>query len=353
MTFTLKQKAGAVVIDWPRYEWHVRGLDLPGLPTGHWTRIGNRRDSLEIGPEGRGVRRAGRWTSRLHVARVFPSLASRLMAKALEEWPIGRSDEPVRASEAPEISFVIGHRGRDRLPHLRVVLETIAAQTDVDLECVVVEQSPRSEIGGELPGWVRVVRNPPPAAEMPYARAWAFNVGARAARGRLLVFHDNDLLVPSGYAAELDRLHRRGSEVIDLKRFVFYLPERETRRWLAADRDVRRGEVAAVLDNARGGSLAVDRAAFLDLGGYDEAFVGWGGEDNEFWERARGRRVWPYGYVPLVHLWHPSQPEKEDRERDTARLLEERSRISAEERVAELSARDFGRPEGLDPAWPA
>lgn len=35
-----------------------------------------------------------------------------------------------------------------------------------------------------------------------------------------------------------------------------------------------------------------------------------GGEDVEFWQRAMTRRVWNYGFLPLVHLWHPDQPGK-------------------------------------------
>lgn len=353
MTFTLKQKVGAAVIDWPRFEWHVRGVDLPGFPTAHWTRVGNRRERLETGPDGKGVERAGRWTSRLHVVQVFPALGARLMRVALDEWPIEPARRPARATDEPEVSFVIGHRGSGRLPHLLRTLESIAGQRDVDLECVVVEQSVRPEIGERLPGWVRLVRNPPPTEAMPYARSWAFNVGARAARGRLLVFHDNDMLVPAGYASEALALRAEGWEVMNLKRFVFYLSREESRRWLADEPDPAGGRLDAVVQNLEGGgSLAVDRTAYFDIGGFDEQFVGWGGEDNEFWERSRIRRAWTYGYLPIVHLWHPSQPEKGAEERETAALLDERSRVPAEIRAEELAARDFGRPNRLDPAWP-
>ena len=57
-----------------------------------------------------------------------------------------------------------------------------------------------------------------------------------------------------------------------------------------------------------GGSVATTREAFESIGGMDESFIGWGGEDNEFWQRAQTCRVWPYGYLPIVHLWRPSQP---------------------------------------------
>lgn len=352
MRYTVKQKLGAAAIDVPLYAWHLSGLDAPGLPEAHWTRIRNRRDELEIGPDGRGVRRVGRWTSRLHGASVFPALGERLMRAAFREWPIATGPALPGDVEEPEVTFVVGHRGKERLPLLLRVLETIAGQSGVAVECVVVEQSTRPEIGADLPEGVRLVRNPPPDPGMPYSRSWAFNVGARRALGRLLVFHDNDLLVPSRYAAELAAVHREGWEVIDLKRFIFYLSREDTDR-LADDRRVPEGaRVESVLQNARGGSVAVDREAFLALGGFDEAFVGWGGEDNEFWERARPiRRVWPWGHLPLVHLWHGAQPRKGSRDRDTARLLDARSRLPAEARVAELVAREFGCPERPDPEW--
>ena len=101
-----------------------------------------------------------------------------------------------------------------------------------------------------------------------------------------------------------------------------------------------------------GGSLAVARSAFFEIGGYDESFVGWGGEDNEFWERAQTRRVWSsYGYLPIVHLWHAAQPRKTDPGNPTLRHYEKLSGMTVEDRIAELSQRDFGQPERLSAEW--
>ena len=67
----------------------------------------------------------------------------------------------------------------------------------------------------------------------------------------------------------------------------------------------------AIVQNLEaGGSVAITPEAYNRIGGMDESFIGWGGEDNEFWERAQTCKVWPYGYLPLVHLWHHSQPDK-------------------------------------------
>lgn len=53
------------------------------------------------------------------------------------------------------------------------------------------------------------------------------------------------------------------------------------------------------------GCIVIRREDFLQAGGYDERFVGWGREDHEFGERCE--RLWPGRRVagPLIHLWHP------------------------------------------------
>lgn len=98
----------------------------------------------------------------------------------------------------------------------------------------------------------------------------------------------------------------------------------------------------AVVQNLEAGeSLAITRDTYFAIGGFDESFTGWGGEDNEFWERAATRCLWPYGYLPFVHLWHAAQPDKHDAQRQTAELLEQLSAIPASQRIANLIAQNF------------
>lgn len=342
MSFSPRQYLGALVLDWPGFEMRLRR---------DWIAIRNRRQKLIRAPDGSGVQCDWQWTSDLHISRAFPRLGARLMRRALQDWPIGFAETPPITSGAVQVSFVIGHRGTARLPHLLATLATIAAQLEVSLDCTVVEQSVEPEIRGHLPQWVRYIHTRLPSADMPYCRAWAFNVGARHAKGALLILHDNDLLIPEAYAAESWRRFRAGHDLVNLKRFLFFLNKQHSRR-VREEMTVPLNEpVNTVMQNAQGGgSISMRRDAFLAIGGFDESFVGWGGEDNEFWERAQTLQVWPFGYMPLVHLWHPAQPGKAHGDNPTLNLYRERSRAPVEERIRELRDRDFGNPERLSVA---
>ena len=343
MGYSLKQIAGAAVLDVPLFEWRLRSS---------WLQIRNRRERLRRSADGRGVACEWQWTSDLHAPKVFPSLGLRLMGRCLQDWPIEFAEAPQKVDGEAQVSFVIGHRGLERVPQLLSTLATVAAQRGISCECIVVEQSSRSEVADLLPSWVRYVHTPPPVAGMPYCRSWTLNVGARAARGKVLVLHDNDMLIPQAYASEIWARSQEGYEVINLKRFIFYLTEAHSGAVCAGDRRFLAMPAEAIVQNLEaGGSVAMSRDAFFAIGGYDEAFVGWGGEDNEFWQRALTRKAWPYTYLPIVHLWHAPQPGKQQRDAPPVRRFQELAGVAPERRIAELAQRKFGDGLRMDPPW--
>jgi hypothetical protein len=342
-----KALLGVILKDWRRYQ---RALDADDNA---YLGLCNRYERLESAPDGSGFRCDWQWTSQLHAPKYVPSLGRRLMRRALADRPVDRRATPTAPSDDPDITFLIGHRGMARLPHLLATIESIAAQRNASLECLVIEQDADPLVRTKLPDWVRYAHTPLPAPNMPYCRAWAFNVGARYARGRILVLHDNDMLIPVDYASEILRRKDEGFETINLKRFIFYLGEQHTRDVIAGTSGLDSVPPSAILQNAEaGGSIAISRMAYDRIGGMDETFVGWGGEDNEFWERAQTLRVWPFGYLPMVHLWHAPQSGRLEVEPATIAHHRRRSLTPVDLRIGELRARDFGNPLQTDPPWP-
>ena len=326
----LRALAGVFFRESPTYSRWLAG--------GDWRAVHNRNENVEPAPAESGYRCAWQWTSDLCAPKVIPALGRRLLRHALAEHPIGRSDASATLpDESPQVSFIIGHRGMTRLPHLLETIRSIAAQQDSAVECIVVEQDIVSSLGAYLPPWVRLVHTPPPTADMPYCRSWTFNIGAQHARGAVLVLHDNDMLVPVDYAALILNRVAQGYDVVNLKRFIFYLTQAHTQAVFDGTAGLLDAAPEVIVQNLEGGgSVAITRAGYEQIGGLDESFVGWGGEDNEFWERAQTLRVWPWANLPLVHLWHAAQPGKHDAEYHTAQRYRALAQTDPIERIQRL-----------------
>lgn len=329
----LRERLGVWLKDRWRYERALRSRSRAYLA------LANRQERLLPAPDGCGWACDWTYTSDLHAPGLQPQLGRRLLGRALADAPIVRLDsprQPLEPGETPELSVLIGHRGLDRLPLLLATLTSLAAQRDVRLECLVIEQDDEPRIAASLPAWVRHVLAPSRPAGAAYNRSLTFNVGARQARGRVLLLHDNDMLVPEGYGRRLlDRL-AAGYEVINPKRFVFYLDPQASAAVLEG-RCPSLGPAGTIVQNLEaGGSMAIRADTYRAIGGMDERFVGWGGEDNEFWERCLTRPSWIWGYEPIVHLWHPGQPGKEHRDNPNLARARELMSRPAHERIEAL-----------------
>lgn len=337
----MKELLGVLVKDVPRY-LHALVSDGKG-----YLSLANRTERLEPAPDGSGFRCDWKWTSDLHAPMVLPFLGRWLMSRSLRDHPIRRKGSPEASPVSPAVSFVIGHRGRSRIPLLVATLESIAGQLGCHCECIVVEQDDEPLLSGRLPGWVHHVHTPPPERDMPYCRSWAFNVGVSYAKGHLLILHDNDLLVPADYAAQALNRAERGFDVVNLKRYIFYLSEHHSRAVCDGTSSPLDSAPEAIMQNSQGGgSIVITRDAYERIGGMDESFVGWGGEDIEFWERAQTLSVWHWGVLSLLHLWHPGQPGKLGFGPSGIPQFHELSGVPVDARIAELRARGRGMLHG-------
>jgi hypothetical protein len=334
----LRQYVGMLLFEVPRFLWCMRPRWFFGEAHA-WIKVRNRNERLISESDQIGVRCDWRWTSNLSIVDRFPAFGRWLMQRAFADFPIVlRNDlEESEGRTSPDVSFLIGHRGVERLPLLLMTLKSIAGQAGCRVECVVVEQDTESRIESHLPEWVRHELVPPDRPDIPFSRSRAFNAAAKLARAQCLIFHDGDLVVPRDYAARVLEFHKSGFEVINLKRIIFYLCERDTVSSLNERCIVVRETLEAAMQNAEGGgSVGMDRDAYSAIGGFDDGFVGWGGEDNEMWERAQTRKVYPYGYLPILHLWHEAQMERAKCQMNGVDRYMEVSNIPPSERIASL-----------------
>lgn len=326
MISQLKSWAGVLLYDLLRYE---RALNSS---TDSWQYLCNRNE--QVSTESGGVICNWRWSTQLHAVNHIPAWGRRLMTRALYRFPIRLSDSPDCDKGKPLVSIIIGHRGEERLPILLQTLRSFAGQRDVRFECIVLEESLEASIHTDLPDWVRFVHLPTNAVEQPFNRSRVFNAGAKLAKGELLILHDNDMIVADCYVHDNWVKYCEGFDVINLKRFIFYLTREHTDEICFLLSLSARSPEFVLQNLTGGGSLAIGKDSFETIGGFDEGFVGWGGEDVEFWDRAQILNVWNTGYLPILHLWHLPQPEKNDKKDSSAmRRLDDVSNIPVEERI--------------------
>ncbi|MEI6320651.1 MAG: galactosyltransferase-related protein, partial [Pseudomonadota bacterium] len=318
-----------------------------------WLDLCNRHETLL--PTDAGRARVCTWpdTSALTACRVFPRTGAQLLGRCLKAWPVRLQREASTASAAaPQMSVIIAFRGLARLPQLRCCLASLWGQETVPLEIIVVEQSWEQLLDpSDWPG-VRLLHAKSTHPDMAFNKSWALNLGAKHARSDALVFHDADMIAPSRYAIALQELFAHGFEGARVPRFVFYLDMLTAETVQATHSLDGITSIPEVQANCRGVSLAMTRDAYWRIGGHDESFFGWGGEDDEFLQRARTCRFYPGGFVPFIHLWHEAQKEKHSATRERVAFTQAKLASPVDARIRELLRLDQGVIAGPADASP-
>jgi hypothetical protein len=204
-----------------------------------------------------------------------------------------------------------GASGSDRRANLDAVLAWLADMPDLDT--LVVEQDMYPRLAPPLPHLgARVVFAYNPG---PFNKAWGLNVGARLAGADVLLFGDADVIVPGGLDEAATLCTRLATVAKPYRHLVDLTPEETAHVRAQGARGARVRVDAARLDRDAigerlvlcGGWFAMRSAAFAALGGFDERFVGWGGEDDAMSIKVERARLTTYELdgAPALHLWHP------------------------------------------------
>lgn len=323
--------------------WHERWkaeivLSLPRFASflgWSWLDLQNRGERLRVEPVVGGRECLWEDSSAYVVARIFPRVARRLLSHVLRQWPIAFNRSTAgTVTESPVISILIPVGGSDRMSQFELTLWAARAQIGVACEIVVVEQSKIPELAGKLPNDVRLLHHEVDTSAG-FNKSAALNLGARVARGEFLVVLDADYLIPTRFASECARA-LRVVEGIRPARWIFYLDAPST---LTLHKDCEWSKVqgleAIVANNPT--PIALRRSTYWEIGGHDETYVGWGGEDTEFLDRLRTRNISEGSWLPILHAWHAPAPKKADGDRNAA-LHAARMQSPAATRIQKLCA---------------
>jgi len=329
----IRELAGVIAKDWLRYQFSLRSGNEKYL------QIINRLERIAPGPEDIGYVCLWPHTSKLHATMIIPSLGKELLRKCVQNTTFDMINSR-DIDSVVHISVLIGHRGMERLPQLLTTINSIAAQIDVGLECIIIEQDDQSKIKEYLPKWVRYIFLETTAESEVYNRSAGFNLGARIALGKILLLHDNDMLVSNTYCKDILGIVDKGFEAINPKRYVFYLNRSHSERIMSSIDCLVDDSPDYIVQNLEaGGSMAITKEAYFRIGGMDEDFVGWGGEDIDLWKRCSLLNRWIWGYEPIIHLWHRSQPLKEMKDNPNIDRIKYLENVNLDDKIGILRKR--------------
>ena len=205
---------------------------------------------------------------------------------------------------------------RNRNGYLRNLIRGLAASTMPPLELVVVRaggEDPRTVVSAQLPFRVRVLEVSSPTDRIPYATAR--NTAARAAQGEAIVFIDADC-IPSATFAERITAALRREDALCIGDVLYLPPDAAKGEWTeAALQQVGRPHPAREASPRSGVTaseryalvwglcMALRRSTFFRLGGFDERYGGYAGEDTDLAFTAKAAGV-PLRLVAGADVFH-------------------------------------------------
>lgn len=181
-------------------------------------------------------------------------------------------------------SYILSFRddGCGRLENLFAVLEWMASLERTQF--LVVEQDDAPCPGmSSLPDSVEHVFLFNPG---PFNKSWGFNVGAKRSSGEVLALADADILVDTTVVkACLGECREKFDAINPFSTLVDLDPERtetfrRTRDLVTRQQELINRDYKGQYLCFCGGIYVIRKSSYLRLGGQDERFLGWGGEDD-------------------------------------------------------------------------
>jgi GT2 family glycosyltransferase len=235
----------------------------------------------------------------------------------------------------PELSVIL--TTYERPDHLERSLASLALQKHVTgrFEVVVVDDGSKDRTHEVVRKFARSVDFPVKMTtheHQGFRVALCRNDGIRASAGSYVLISDSDCLFPprhlerhlrarrpsivrAGNCFRLDRKTTEGLTVSDVAAGRYQRAVSSVERWRLWRRwmtDVcYQLRPHPIKPKLMGFNIAISRIDVEEVNGFDEDYVGWGCEDDDFAIRLRmaGKRVrTAAGFTQAYHMWHPIDP---------------------------------------------
>lgn len=262
-------------------------------------------------------------------------------------------------SQATYILTYRADREGQRRRNLEAVLAWLAGFAQIDVVVVEQDVAPTELALPRQRCQALFAYNPGP-----FNKSWGLNVGFRAAQTQWLGFGDADVIVGDALWQSFELL-RQGLLAVKPYRRLIDLDEEESKPVRAGNftrvpaRDPRAAPSREGIGEHvvfAGGSFVIHRHAFAALGGWDERFLGWGGEDDALSYRIERSRIacTELDVSPAMHLWHARPREATFDQPSYAanrQLLDDYRRYADAQldRLAEVQMQVLGRREKYRP----
>ena len=204
-------------------------------------------------------------------------------------------------------TYVIGYRHKaDRLQNLRRVLDWINGFGGV--EVLLIEQDKHSKISHlNLKAKHIFIKS-----NMPYNKSWSFNVAMKNAKSNIIVYGDADLIMgPEDFINGLKMVEHY--DMVNPYKSVIDLSVAETNLQLENLIKLNRpgrGETDHQKVPLCGGICIFRKDAIYKIGGWNEDFWSWGGEDDFQSIKVRHFLNWIELDNKCYHLYHErTQPD--------------------------------------------
>lgn len=225
------------------------------------------------------------------------------------------------------VTYVIGYRHRmDRIINLRKVLEWLASFNNIDV--IIVEQDKYSKISHLNLRATHVFIK----SDKPYNRSWAFNVALKRNKNPVIIFGDCDIVMdPQELVNSINELNN--FDVVSPYSSVLDLTPEETNypfNMLPQIQRAGRGENDNQKINLCGGIVIFKAESIVKIGGWNEDFIGWGGEDD--FQTIKVKKLGlTYKEMPYrcYHFWHNRDEADMSNYQRTMNLLQQMSTLDA------------------------